>query len=124
MDALRTRPKLPLGKRQNDDHLRGSPHSRSSNEADSYGLLAGADDCSYYQRACKYSPGIYYCFIAPPQCDRKWPLPKPIERCIRKCLQDSDWLCRQAPPCNMYACELTTHSFCWSTCIVAYSTAK
>ena len=92
---------------------------------DRFGLYEGTDDCSYYDGMCQVFGGVYYCVIAPKQCRRNWPVPKPVERCVRECLQDIDKdTCRYAcevSSFSMATCQVNTHAYCWTRCVVEVS---
>jgi RHS repeat-associated protein len=103
-------------------YVEGNPISKT----DARGLMTGTDDCSYYDREYLRSGGIYYGRVAPTQCRGQWKyLAKPITRCIRECLQKTDsYTCAPAncvsTPTQMVSCQIGTHAFCWSKCVVEY----
>jgi RHS repeat-associated protein len=82
--------------------------------------LGLSEQCAYYKWACGVAPGLYYCFIAPPNCESDWkPLPPGMVRCIRKCLQKLDALClASCGPMAMLHCESLTHGLCWRDCAI------
>ena len=56
-----------------------------------------SDECGYYDKVCKETRGIYYCYFAPNVCksfdDLEEKMPKPAEnwsKCVRPCLQICD----------------------------------
>jgi RHS repeat-associated protein len=82
--------------------------------------LYGTTNCSYYQRRCQESGGIYYCYAAPAMCNT-WPS-HPWGDCVRQCLQELDYgYCKKKEDkCSSeksdVICEINIHQMCFQQC--------
>jgi RHS repeat-associated protein len=85
---------------------------------DPLGLEYGTTDCSYYQRKCKETGNIYYCYAARTVC-RYFHIPIfNWDQCVRQCLQEYDQKYCQ-DPCGKFDVDCTfrkAHRYCFREC--------